>query len=207
MSVLTVLRGERLELLPGQRERRIDLAVDLEVPGREVRAAGRSRSGGPGTCRSCTGRAGCARRWRGPAGRTRRGVRTSCAASSSAWVAADIVAHSADDGPVTDGRPIAVAVPFGPVGRDLPPRLLPTARRHRHARLQRGADARADVRGHPARAGRPDHPRRRRVARRDGRHRPPARPRRDHPPARTGATAATRRPATTRPSRPAPTSS
>src|SRR5262245_53392243 len=37
---------------------------------------GLSRSGGPGTCRSCTGRAGSARRWPGPSSRTRRGART-----------------------------------------------------------------------------------------------------------------------------------
>ena len=43
---------------------------------------------------------------------------------------------------------------------------------HRHARVQRRADARADLRRHPARSRRPDHPRRRCLRRRDRRGRP-----------------------------------
>ena len=49
MSVSTVLRGSALNSLPGQGERAVDLAPDLEVPGRQVGAAAPSRSGGPGT--------------------------------------------------------------------------------------------------------------------------------------------------------------
>ena len=33
---MDLLAGELLELLPGERERRIDLAPDLEVPGRQI---------------------------------------------------------------------------------------------------------------------------------------------------------------------------
>ena len=94
------LAGQRLELLPGQGERRVDLAPDLEVPRREVRVRARSRSGGPGTCRSCTGRAGSARRSRDPASWLPKSRSNMRLVLESGWVRRRW-SHTADDGPVT----------------------------------------------------------------------------------------------------------
>ena len=202
MSVSTVLRGRALNCVPGQGERRVDLAPDLEVPGREVCV----RDGAVVEDRELVGLVLAGRDAPRDGGVLLLGAEESFehgwAWSSRRW-AADEILSQARDGPVTGCGPCCGTL------RAMPP-PEPTcqpAAHHRDARLQRRPDARADVRRHPARPRRQDHPRRRRVARRDGRDRPSSSGSTSSSTARTAATAATRRRATTRPSRPAPTSS
>ena len=124
MSVWTVLRGSSLNCCPGQGERRVDLAPDLEVPGREVRVRDRAVV----EDRELVGLVLAGRDALGDGGvlslRRRRVVRTSWAMSSRCGLLR-IVSHCRD-GPVT-GASAAAAVPFARAHRRSP-------RPRRHAR-------------------------------------------------------------------------
>ena len=106
-----LLARQRLELVPGQGERGSRPRRRPGSPTSRGPPAGRSRSGGPGTSRCGTGRAGCARRWRGrrcwpPKSRSNmgRGVLVG-------WWASPVSSHTARDGPVTARRVRRVPLP------------------------------------------------------------------------------------------------